>query len=76
MPLEVRYDPELASCTDRRLTASAAQNLVDNAVKYGGTGPVELWTESSDERVLIHVRDRCGGLSRGELAPLPAEACV
>lgn len=67
IPLEVRYDPELVLRTDRRLTASAIQNLVDNAVKYGGAGPVEVWTESTEEHVLFHVRDRCGGLSQGEL---------
>lgn len=67
IPLEVRYDARLVLRTDPRLTTSAMQNLVDNAVKYGGAGPVEVWTEPTEDRVLFHVRDRCGGLSQGEL---------
>lgn len=66
--LDVRCDPRLRLRVDPKLTTSAIQNLVDNAIKYGGAhGPVEVWTEASPERVSVHVRDRCGGLSREEL---------
>jgi signal transduction histidine kinase len=67
IPLEVRCDPTLSVPLDPRLTTSAIQNLVDNAIKYGGAGPVEVWTESTEEQALVHVTDRCGGLSPAEL---------
>ncbi len=66
--LDVHCDPLLWLRVDPKLTTSAIQNLVDNAIKYGGAhGPVEVWTESSPESVSVHVRDRCGGLSLEEL---------
>lgn len=68
--LEVALDPQLRLRIDPRLTASAVQNLVDNALKYSESGPVRVWSESTDRGASIHVRDRCGGLSKDELHTL------
>lgn len=56
-------EPELYVTADRQLLASAATNLVQNALKFthaGGT--VTLQVRATGERILIEVADECGGL--------------
>jgi signal transduction histidine kinase len=57
-------EPDLYVTADRQLLASAATNLLQNALKFthaGGT--VTLEVRATAERILIEVSDECGGLS-------------
>ena len=44
----------------------AVDNLLDNAVKYGGGNPVEVTLEQQHGSVLLHVRDHGMGMSEDE----------
>jgi signal transduction histidine kinase len=60
-------DPDLAVEARRDLLLAAIANLVGNALKF--TLPntsIELGARAEDDRVLIEVRDHCGGLRRGD----------
>jgi len=67
LELRVVYDPAARVSLDRRLTQSALQNLVDNAVKYTDAGRVEVSAEIVGDEVRVHVKDNCHGLSPEEL---------
>jgi two-component system, OmpR family, phosphate regulon sensor histidine kinase PhoR len=67
LAIEADYDDDLVVALDPRLTASAIQNLIDNAVKYSDTGRVRVWLESGESDVSVHVCDSCGGVSREDL---------
>jgi signal transduction histidine kinase len=49
------------------LTASAVQNLVDNAVKFTDHGEVTFVVEPRDGDVVFHVRDSCAGIDEDDL---------
>jgi signal transduction histidine kinase len=59
-------DPTLAIEGDRELLFSAVNNLLQNAFKFTEqhTGVV-LRALASQERILIEVQDKCGGLGQG-----------
>lgn len=69
------YDAGLTVKLDPALTRSAVQNLADNAAKYTDTGEIEMTVEQDrdddggddGERLIIHFRDSCAGLSAEEL---------
>jgi len=46
---------------------SAIQNLADNAAKYTDSGEVEVTVEERGERLVVHFRDTCAGISADEL---------
>lgn len=48
----------------------AVDNLLDNAVKYGGANPVEVTLEQQHHSVLLHVRDHGHGMSEEEEEPI------
>lgn len=55
--------PALALDVDRKLLVSALTNLLTNAVKFSREGScVRVDVHEADERVLVEVRDACGGL--------------
>lgn len=57
---------ELAIGADRELLFSAARNLLQNAFKFTKQhSQVALNAYASGERILIEVRDHCGGLQPG-----------
>jgi hypothetical protein len=60
-------DPAIHLRTDPMLTASAVQNLVDNAVKFTDHGEVTFRVELLDGEVVFHVRDSCAGIDAEEL---------
>ncbi len=41
------------------------QNLIDNAIKYGGSSPVSVRAERRDDHVFITVEDRGPGIPKG-----------
>src|SRR6185437_3181977 len=56
-------DPNLAVEVDRGLLSSAVGNLLQNAFKFTRHGTdVSLRAFAADDRILIEVEDRCGGL--------------
>jgi signal transduction histidine kinase len=65
--LEVHFDPELVVEVDPKLTTSAIENVVLNAVKYTDDGDVHIDVENHAGEVVVHVRDSCAGLSGEEL---------
>ena len=63
--------PEIAIEADRQLLASAVSNLLQNAFKFTPTrGGVTLSVRATADRVLIDVRDECGGLPPGKAEEL------
>lgn len=67
LTFQARFDPEVRMEVDPQLTRSAIQNLADNAAKYADVGHVEVSVEELPERVTLHVRDTCAGISEAEL---------
>jgi signal transduction histidine kinase len=70
LTFEADYDPETVVQVDPGLTASALQNIADNAVKFTDEGTVRLIADGRESEVVIHVYDNCGGLSSEELATI------
>ena len=62
---------ELAVDADRQLLLSAVSNLLHNAFKFTPAGGnVTLGVDATPARVLIEVRDECGGLPAGKAEEL------
>ncbi|HEY5897646.1 MAG TPA: HAMP domain-containing sensor histidine kinase [Burkholderiales bacterium] len=60
-------EPQLAVSGDRELLSAAVGNLLQNAFKFTERDTeVSLNVYARDERVLIEVADRCGGLPEGD----------
>ncbi len=60
-------DPDLAFDADRDLVLSALGNLLQNAFKFTARlSEVALRVVAVDDRILIEVEDRCGGLPAGD----------
>ncbi len=68
LTLEARYDARLAVRVDPRLVTSAAQNLIDNAVKYTDAGSIEVAVTADGAEWHLDVHDHCAGLSAEELS--------
>ncbi len=59
-------DPSLAVEVDREVLGAAVGNLIQNAFKFTHSGTeVTLSAHAAADRVLIEVRDHCGGLPEG-----------
>jgi signal transduction histidine kinase len=65
--LEAHFDPELVVEVDPKLTISAIENVVQNAVKFTDHGNVSLDIEDHAWEVVVHVRDNGPGLTTEEL---------
>jgi signal transduction histidine kinase len=64
-------DPELAVDADRDLLFSAVGNLLQNAFKFTRPGSeVTLEAYAAADRILIDVKDNCGGLPAGNAESL------
>jgi signal transduction histidine kinase len=62
-----RVHPRLAVDADRDLLSSALNNLLQNAFKFTQYGTeVSLNAYGTDDRILIEVKDHCGGLPPGD----------
>lgn len=59
-------DGSLTIVTDRHLLLSALANLIQNAIKYSKLkGKIEIDANVRHEKIIIEVRDECGGLDTG-----------
>lgn len=47
---------------------AAVRNLVENGLRHGGDGPVEVEVGSADDRLVVWVRDHGAGISAGNRA--------
>ena len=64
-------EPGLAVSVDRQILTSVVTNLLQNAVKFTRPhGRVVLQVYATLEKVLIEVRDECGGLPEGRAEEL------
>ncbi len=62
-----QVDPVLAFDADRDLVLSALGNLLQNAFKFTSRlSEVQLRVSAVDDRILIEVEDKCGGLPAGD----------
>jgi two-component system phosphate regulon sensor histidine kinase PhoR len=64
--IEIDVSAELAVLGTRDGLDHVVQNLIDNAVKYGGSSAVTVHAERVDKRVRITVRDRGPGIPKGQ----------
>lgn len=64
--IEIDVAPELSVLATRDGLDHVVQNLVDNAVKYGGSTPVTVRAEKRAGRVTLTVRDRGPGIPAGQ----------
>jgi signal transduction histidine kinase len=61
----------LAVDADRHMLSSAVSNLLQNAFKFTHPhGHISLKTHATADRVLIEIRDECGGLPPGKAEEL------
>ncbi len=63
VPLKVVADESLPGTWDRLGVEQIIDNLLSNALKYGGRTPVEMSAKASGSRVQLRVRDHGGGIS-------------
>ncbi len=61
---------ELTVLADREFIVRAVSNLIRNAVRYGGGGPIEVDAERTGDEVAIRVRDSGPGVPEEELPRL------
>jgi two-component system, OmpR family, sensor kinase len=61
--LSVVLEPDLLVEADEREIARIVENLVDNAVRYGGLEPVQVRTAGQDGSAIVEVVDRGPGIS-------------
>ena len=67
--VQVRWD-SLTACTDRvppKVFRRVVNNLLDNAIRYGGGEPVELAATCSPGRAMVVVRDHGPGIPAEQL---------
>lgn len=62
-PIRIDVPATLPGTWDRLAMEQIIDNLVSNAVKYGGRGPVEVCAETQGEHVRLKVRDYGPGIS-------------
>ena len=62
-PIRVVVPPSLVGTWDHLAMEQIIDNLVSNAVKYGGSQPIEVLAEAHDAQVRITVRDGGPGIS-------------
>jgi len=60
--VKARVEPKLPLLRCDACCCAAADNLVDNALKYGGGTPVEIVADRAADHVLLAVRDRGPGV--------------
>ncbi len=67
-PISVTGPDSLQVTWDRLAVEQIVDNLVTNAIKYGGSSPIALSAELRGENVHIQVRDHGGGIPADEQA--------
>jgi len=63
--IDVSVAPDLAVLGTRDGLDHVVQNLVDNAIKYGGGTPICVRAERADRRIRLSVADKGAGIPKG-----------
>jgi signal transduction histidine kinase len=66
VPLELAVEDRLPVHGSRELLGQAVANLLDNALKYGGPGPVTVAARREGQAVAITVADRGPGIAEAD----------
>jgi signal transduction histidine kinase len=66
VPLELAVEDRLPVHGSRELLGQAVANLLDNALKYGGPGPVTVAARREGQTVAITVADRGPGIAEAD----------
>jgi PAS domain S-box-containing protein len=65
--IQVHLPPEVPEVTaDERVLGSVFFHLLDNAAKYGGSGPITIRAETVGDGVEVRIDDRGPGIPEGE----------
>jgi PAS domain S-box-containing protein len=65
--IQVHLPPEVPEVTaDERVLGSVFFHLLDNAAKYGGSGPITIQAEAEPDGVEVQIDDRGPGIPEGE----------
>ena len=59
-------EPDVKIHGERHLLSQALANLLDNALKYAGTGEIEIRTSRRGERAVLEVADHGPGISEAD----------
>lgn len=66
--VKLRFVPSEAIIhTDRSLALTMLQNIVSNAIKYGGGNDIVIGCRRKDNRIALCVYDRGGGIAKEEM---------
>jgi signal transduction histidine kinase len=65
--LETRFDPNVVVQVDSKLSVSAIDNVIQNAIKFTDIGQVEIVAEDNPNEVVLHVRDSGQGISKEDM---------
>ncbi len=65
-----KFGPDVVLHVDPKLSASAIDNVVQNAIKFTDRGEVEIAAEENQNEVVVHVRDTGPGISEENLATI------
>ena len=66
--VDTRIEPEVWAEIDEEALAIAVSNLLENAIKYGGTVPrLEIRLATDDDRALLDVSDNGRGIAEGDV---------
>ncbi len=68
--LETRFDPDLVVQVDPKLSTSAIDNVVQNALKYTDRGEIRLVVEDHGNEVVLHVYDSGSGIDEEDMRRL------
>ncbi|HVK83283.1 MAG TPA: ATP-binding protein [Kofleriaceae bacterium] len=63
--IDVEVDPQVAVLVTREGLDHVVQNLIDNAVKYGGGTPISVRATREGDRVRLAITDRGPGIPEG-----------
>jgi signal transduction histidine kinase len=70
LALDARFDPDVVVQVDEKLSMSAIDNVIQNAIKFTDRGQVAVVAENHPREVVLHVRDSGPGISKEDLSTI------
>jgi signal transduction histidine kinase len=68
--IEYAVGPDLTIFSDRNILSTIIRNLIDNAVKYTGSGSIRIMADRVDEWVRIRIQDSGPGMTAGKISEI------